>query len=598
MNKKQKIMRSGGCLLVAAAIACYSLGGAAYAYKSNELRVTNTVYTGDIDIAISETQLADDGVTIEPFVNDQVVVPGDTVSKIVNVKNLAEDCYVRIKVGYNQPTAQSDNPVDSGSGSTDGSTNETTTENGTGSENTSDTKGDVSKQVIIQVMPGDYTVGQDIDAGTYTIVPGQNVTFTVITKSMNAEYVKTQTNAALSAYLADENVADENKQVVKDTVYDFYDELDLCVTEDEVKTITDRYISTLIPLLDKEYQAFLTDTEFVYSEVTEHTSAEETLTLYEGQIFSLKEGSVLEIVPVSTDTEINIKELNDLCLNGISEDWVKAADGYYYYKNIVPTGETIQFFNSVSFPTVWTEEFSDFTFGLDVLAEAVQSDNFTPAFDADHPWGDTEIELCIHENDGTVVSKDKTYTAMTVSLDAEAAQLITDANDFFQNFDTFMPGDTVTDTLNIKNNNEHSAEIFFHTETPDLTDAQKDLLKNLQLKISVNGTQVYEGDLESTSLNQKISLGTYAKDATGKIDFSIYMPAEDQNEYAVRDTKIIWVFDCGWDETNATDSFASPKTGINDNLIFNMVLAGTLFLIGGTILVIASKKQKECTERK
>ena len=83
----KRIMRSSGCLMMAASIACYSLSGA-YAYKSNELRVTNTITTGDIDIAISEKQIADDDVSLEPFENDQIVVPGDTVSKIVSVLNI------------------------------------------------------------------------------------------------------------------------------------------------------------------------------------------------------------------------------------------------------------------------------------------------------------------------------------------------------------------------------------------------------------------------------------------------------------------------------------------------------------------------------
>ena len=48
---KKKIINSCGYLMLAGSVACYSLSGA-YAYKSNELKVTSTITTGDVDIAI------------------------------------------------------------------------------------------------------------------------------------------------------------------------------------------------------------------------------------------------------------------------------------------------------------------------------------------------------------------------------------------------------------------------------------------------------------------------------------------------------------------------------------------------------------------
>ena len=52
--------------MLAGSVACYSLSGA-YAYKSNELKVTSTITTGDVDIAIQENQISEDGETLEPL---------------------------------------------------------------------------------------------------------------------------------------------------------------------------------------------------------------------------------------------------------------------------------------------------------------------------------------------------------------------------------------------------------------------------------------------------------------------------------------------------------------------------------------------------
>lgn len=567
----KRIMRSSGCLMMAASIACYSLSGA-YAYKSNELRVTNTITTGDIDIAISENQIADDGVSLEPFENDQIVEPGDTVSKIVSVQNLASDCYLRMKVDYTQPDEKGPE-ASSGSGE------------GTGIPPT-----EGPDEVIIEVPAGTYRVGTDIPAGNYQIPSGQKASFQIITYTMSGTYTEKIFLEELESYFSAQDVTDDEKSKVRNEISEISGLVDECSDLKQKQGIITAGLPELKGLLPPSYQEEIEKLDFVQAEVEEHDTSETFIVLESGQMMTVGDG--LKLVRHSGSG--NVYELNDLYLNGISDDWVKAEDGYFYYKNIMKTGETVVFFDSVSFPTEWTEEFSGLTCGLDVTSEAVQSANFTPDFTAEKPWGDTEIELCVHENNGTVTSKTQNKSQMTISLDATAAQLVTDAKDFFSNFDELMPGDTVSDTLHIRNQNDHEAEIFFHTETPgDLTNDQKDLLKNLQMTIQVNGKQIYEGDLESVGLNKKISLGTYAKNAEGTIDFSIYMQKEDKNIYAVRDTKVTWVFDCGWDDPDGNKSYQAPKTGLDDHLYLNFMIAGTLLLVGGITLFAAGKKKEK-----
>lgn len=70
-------------------------------------------------------------------------------------------------------------------------------------------------------------------------------------------------------------------------------------------------------------------------------------------------------------------------------------DGYFYYKDIVNPGEKQVIFNQVTIPATWGNEVADVTFKIDVTAEAVQADNFTPVTDANGniiSWGDVAVE--------------------------------------------------------------------------------------------------------------------------------------------------------------------------------------------------------------
>lgn len=66
----------------------------------------------------------------------------------------------------------------------------------------------------------------------------------------------------------------------------------------------------------------------------------------------------------------------------IGEDWVLSTDGYYYYQNKVEKAaenQTVVLFDTVVIPELWGNEVADISFEINVTAEAIQADNFTPA---------------------------------------------------------------------------------------------------------------------------------------------------------------------------------------------------------------------------
>lgn len=83
----------------------------------------------------------------------------------------------------------------------------------------------------------------------------------------------------------------------------------------------------------------------------------------------------------------------------ISAGWTKSEDGYYYYNEILSnkTGaiNSSKVFSKVTIPTEWGNEIAGITFNINVKAEFIQSDNFTPVTDEAGNitgWGNVTIE--------------------------------------------------------------------------------------------------------------------------------------------------------------------------------------------------------------
>lgn len=63
--------------------------------------------------------------------------------------------------------------------------------------------------------------------------------------------------------------------------------------------------------------------------------------------------------------------------SGSAGNWV-LADGYYYYQEKLASNESAVFFSSVKIPESWDNDLADKKFHINVTAEAIQADHFTP----------------------------------------------------------------------------------------------------------------------------------------------------------------------------------------------------------------------------
>ena len=234
------------------------------------------------------------------------------------------------------------------------------------------------------------------------------------------------------------------------------------------------------------------------------------------------------------------KGLSEENIHDISTDWVRRGE-YYYYTKILRKQETTDLFQKISIPETWTEEHALQKLTVDIQVDAIQAANFRPDFDAMSPWGNQVIQQCIHEQDGTLTCK-KGAAKLSVEFSGKAHKLIAVPDDFFTNLETAMPGDILTDSIEISNTTKQEVEIYFRTSTEGRTEAQIQMLKEIPFQIRQNRKVLYKGSLDSEKLTRMQSLGSFAAGQKDRLEFQLKIPEDWDNAYALRKTDVTWIF--------------------------------------------------------
>lgn len=371
---------------------------------------------------------------------------------------------------------------------------------------------------------------------------------------------------SLEEYCLDENqkeqVYDQNIQVLPGDTVSKIPRI-TCLTEP-------CYIRALITHSSPVIDNTVTDDIITEDTTTEDTTTEDTISCDSFQI------QADEYPDILTDENIF----------GLSESWIKIGD-YYYYKNILNPKESADLFQGVFIPYEWDNEHAEQKLNLNIQIDAVQAEHFTPDFSSDQPWGNEEIEVCAHSGDRSALVNP--YTTMYVEFEGNSHKLVAVPKDFFSNLGQAMPGDLLNDTVTLKNTTEDEVELLFHTALPEtLTEDQKSLLTKIELAIFLDGDKLYEGNLEAASLSSDISLGKYQSQENKEFTFSLTVPAELKNQYALADTVVRWVFSV------QQDGKATP-VGTGDTMMFLPFLflgGGGLLLLGIYFILIIRQKRK------
>ena len=305
-----------------------------------------------------------------------------------------------------------------------------------------------------------------------------------------------------------------------------------------------------------------------------------------------------------------LESLSDGDILGISEQWVKQGE-YFYYTRILEQGEAATLFRAVKIPDDWTEKHSSQKLHINIQADAIQAANFQPDFRAMSPWGNQEIELCVHEENGRTL-EEKKKVKLSVEFNGNAHKLIAVPDDFFANIQRAMPGDSFQDSVEISNTTDKPAELFFHTGIVCQREDRMDLLKKLSLTIAMNGKSIYSGNLLAEELKSEVSLGIFQSGEEGTMEFTVSVPKELKNAYALRDGAVKWYFTVyeeesapgvtpkdrenpespTWKQNQETNQSSSVKTG-DESPVSVFLFAAMFSVVSGTIVLLVKKGGKK-----
>lgn len=280
--------------------------------------------------------------------------------------------------------------------------------------------------------------------------------------------------------------------------------------------------------------------------------------------------------------------LDVTCLKGMSDNWILAEDGYFYYKEILETGKSVDLFQGIKIPVDLTESAAESLFTIKVDVDAIQSNNFDPDYDSSNPWGEVQILECEKEGMYDINTfKKPDNKKFSITYEGDSNKLIKNEDDFFMNFPVLLPGDTYTDTLLFTNDSNRKVNLYFRTASPEGTDLLNKVTLKITKQIGDNKEVIYDGDLRATKLYANMLLAVIDKGKSGSLTYEIHVPEELQNPYSIMEDYVMWVF--------ATDPIAeidTVKTG-DDTLKFctTMMIIGLVLAVIGLGMGVVNKRR-------
>lgn len=293
-----------------------------------------------------------------------------------------------------------------------------------------------------------------------------------------------------------------------------------------------------------------------------------------------------------------VEELTENNLLGMSNNWMKADDGYYYYKEILKTGKTADVFCGLKIQRNLSESMSEKTFYIDIDADAIQSKNFIPDFESASPWGRVEIVKCEKEGQYDIgILKKSDKQSFKIEYQGKTEELVKNRQDFFENFPYLMPGDKYRDFIKIVNDDKRKdLNIYFRSETKDDSELLDKILLRITTEFRGKIKDIYSGSLSAAKLSEEGLLGVIPKGSEGVFYFEIEVPKELNNKYTILNSYVKWIFSTKpISETHVDSVIKNPLIGEPVKTGDTSMLGIYAVLLGGSscaILVIRRKRKE------
>lgn len=168
--------------------------------------------------------------------------------------------------------------------------------------------------------------------------------------------------------------------------------------------------------------------------------------------------------------------------------------------------------------------------------------------------------------------------------------------DLFENFKDVMPGDSITQKIEIKNDPSKDVKVKLYIKALDTSTAEgsnEEFLSQLKLTVKQNGdSNLYEAPAnEEAQLKDWVYLGTVFSGGTVTLDVTLDVPVEMGNEFKDAVGYVDWSFKVEELPVESTDP-KPPQTGDNTQLIKYIVIMAASAVVITVAAVSVFKKKK------
>lgn len=271
-------------------------------------------------------------------------------------------------------------------------------------------------------------------------------------------------------------------------------------------------------------------------------------------------------------------------LDGIGEQWIRQGD-FFYYKEVLKEEQQVVFFEGIHIPETWemgTDDGNDWN--VDVKVEAVQAENFIPDFSSQDPWHMEEENYEIQKAaEDTPTSEQPEINPVVFEIASEESGFSVEIQDSLKNLGSFMPGDTKSGVVMIKNQTLQERKIKVYADLLEETL----LMEQMEITIYWNDGQqdelLYHGTIQKM-INEGYQIEKILSgNSEGKMKFEFYLPKETDNTYSVKTGQAKFVF-----TTDVLKTFSTAekvKTGDENNSWIWWIALGISLAMGSAYCI-------------
>lgn len=164
--------------------------------------------------------------------------------------------------------------------------------------------------------------------------------------------------------------------------------------------------------------------------------------------------------------------------------------------------------------------------------------------------------------------------------------------DMFVNFKGVMPGDTLTQQIDVRNDVKNDVKIKLYMRSLGANEGSEEFLKQMTLGVkAANGSELFAAPADETAqLTDWVCLGTFYSGAKTTLDVTLNVPVEMGNDFSEQVGSLDWEFAVEELPVEPDDP-KPPKTG--DDTPVALYAGICAVCAGAVVFLIATRKKKE-----